>query len=58
MVEWDHFLHAMMDLGFSARHRGGSTVIFEKDAHTDDKKLGRLVVHKLHPVPKTGAVML
>ncbi|KAI1402587.1 hypothetical protein F4819DRAFT_272081 [Hypoxylon fuscum] len=51
-VGWDEFVHAVCDVGFTARNNGGSAVLFENSAG------GRIVFHKPHPVAKIDSVML
>ncbi|KAI4862384.1 hypothetical protein F4820DRAFT_430728 [Hypoxylon rubiginosum] len=51
-VGWDEFVHAICDVGFTARSNGGSAVLFE---HVDG---GKIVFHKPHPVTKIDSVML
>ena len=53
-VDWDMFVHAMADMGFSARNGGGSVVVFEKYGNRD----GKIIFHKPHPVPKIDPIML
>ena len=50
-IDWDTFVTAMRDAGFSARNAGGSMVAFEKDD-------GKIVFHKPHPVAKIEPLML
>ena len=50
--EWDAFVHAMRDCGFTARNSAGSAVVFEMPGS------GRIVFHKPHPTPKIDPVML
>ncbi|XTI95610.1 hypothetical protein V2W45_1504379 [Cenococcum geophilum] len=57
-VEWDLFVHAMADVGFSARNSGGSAVVFEKKNDADVSQTGKIVFHRPHPVSKTDPVML
>ncbi|XXH00907.1 hypothetical protein Hte_007258 [Hypoxylon texense] len=51
-VGWDEFVHAICDVGFTARNNGGSAVLFE---NVDG---GKIVFHKPHPVTKIDSVML
>ena len=53
-IDWDSFVSAMTDVGFSARHGGGSAVIFE----AEDAQKGKFVFHKPHPVAKIDPIML
>lgn len=63
-INWDAFVLAMADVGFSARHSGGSAVSFEKVAGSDrggvenERGDGRIVFHKPHPTPKIDNVLL
>lgn len=57
-VEWDLFVHAMADVGFSARNSGGSAVVFEKKNDADVSQTGKIVFHRPHPVSKIDPVML
>ena len=45
MIDWRKFLIAMADAGFGCRHSTGSAVTFTS-------KMGRIVIHKPHPVAK------
>ncbi len=53
-VEWNDFIHAMADVGFTARSNGGSAVLFERNPQLG----GKIVFHKPHPVTKIDAIML
>ncbi|KAL2826764.1 hypothetical protein BJY01DRAFT_143263 [Aspergillus pseudoustus] len=60
-VQWDEFVHAMVDAGFTARNSGGSAVAFtsstsENPSHRSGG--GRIVFHKPHPVPKIDPILL
>lgn len=57
MIEWDSFVLAMAEVGFIAKHSGGSAVSFEKDQHLDGHG-GKIIFHKPHPVAKIDPVML
>jgi len=58
-VEWDRFVNAMSDMGFTARNGGGSAVVFENRSLADGRGTrGKIVFHKPHPVPKIDPVML
>ncbi|PGH08865.1 hypothetical protein AJ80_07736 [Polytolypa hystricis UAMH7299] len=50
-MKWDMFVHAMLDIGFSARNAGGSAVVFENGN-------GKIIFHKPHPTPNLDSVML
>ncbi|KAH0274072.1 hypothetical protein KCU91_g5532, partial [Aureobasidium melanogenum] len=52
-TEWDHFVHAMNDLGLNARNVGGSAVEFEHPAL--ERKIN---FHRPHPVAKIDSIML
>ena len=56
-IEWDSFVLAMAEVGFVAKHSGGSAVSFEKEQHLDGQE-GRIIFHKPHPVAKIDPVML
>ena len=45
MIDWRKFVIAMADAGFACRHNTGSAVTFTS-------KMGRIVIHKPHPVAK------
>lgn len=53
-VDWDSFVHAMTDVGFTARSNGGSAVLFERSSQLG----GKIVFHKPHPIAKIDPVML
>ena len=53
-VDWDSFVHAMADVGFTARNNGGSAILFERNSHS----AGKIVFHKPHPVAKIDPIML
>lgn len=57
MIEWDTFINAMSEAGFSAKHSSGSAVNFEVD---DWKRgwVGKIVFHKPHPLAKIDPIML
>ena len=58
-VDWDNFVYAMSDMGFTARNSGGSAVVFEnKNSAKGRDTAGKIVFHKPHPVPKIDPVML
>ena len=57
-VDWDTFVHAMADVGFSARNGGGSAVMFEKGKDGHSGLGGRIIFHRPHPNPKIHPVML
>lgn len=72
-IEWDLFVHAMIDMGFSARNGGGSAVVFENvnllegaaaegsgggAAATATVTGGKIIFHKPHPIPKIDSIML
>lgn len=56
-IDWDAFVLAMAEVGFIAKHSGGSAVSFERDQHLDGQG-GRIIFHKPHPVAKIDPVML
>jgi hypothetical protein len=56
-LNWDVFVHAMADVGFSARHGGGSAVVFEKEDDIGEGKNRKIVFHKPHPIAKIDPVM-
>ena len=53
-VNWDSFVHAMTDVGFTARNNGGSAVLFERNLPLG----GKIVFHKPHPIAKIDPVTL
>ena len=53
-LDWDNFVHAMTDVGFTARSNGGSAVLFERNSELG----GKIVFHKPHPVAKIDPIML
>ncbi|KAK5110324.1 hypothetical protein LTR85_001277 [Meristemomyces frigidus] len=50
--DWDQFVHAMKDVGFTARNSAGSAVVFD----LADK--GKIVFHRPHPVAKIDPILL
>ncbi|KAL0253237.1 hypothetical protein SLS55_010209 [Diplodia seriata] len=58
LVDWDTFVLAMADAGFSARNNGGSAVVFQSDRPGAPVHGGKIIFHKPHPVPKIDPVML
>ncbi|MCJ1392965.1 hypothetical protein MMC18_005837 [Xylographa bjoerkii] len=58
-IGWGAFVHAMLDMRFSARNGGGSAVVFEnRDAVEGRAAGGRIIFHKPHPVARINPVML
>ena len=58
-VDWDRFVLAMSDVGFTARNGGGSVVIFENEnLDTEGHDGGKIIFHKPHPVAKIDSVVL
>jgi hypothetical protein len=58
-VEWDNFVHAMADMGFSATNNGGSAVLFENGNLVGGRDTrSKIVFHKPHPVAKIDPIML
>ncbi|OCL11600.1 hypothetical protein AOQ84DRAFT_268717, partial [Glonium stellatum] len=57
-VDWDVFVRAMADVGFSATNSSGSAVDFEKKDDSDAGHAGKIVFHKPHPASKIHPVML
>jgi hypothetical protein len=58
-VEWDNFVRAMLDIRFTASNGGGSAVVFENRNVVDGRDTsGKIILHKLHPIPKINPVML
>lgn len=53
-VNWDSFVHAMTDVGFTTRYNGGSAVLFENNQDLG----GKIVFHKPHPIAKIDPIML
>ncbi|KAF9639891.1 hypothetical protein BFW01_g11697 [Lasiodiplodia theobromae] len=58
LVDWDTFVLAMSDAGFSARNNGGSAVVFQNNGPETSAHGGKIIFHKPHPVPKIDPVML
>ncbi|KAF7858867.1 hypothetical protein EAF04_008909 [Stromatinia cepivora] len=56
-IEWDLFVHAMSDMGFVARNKGGSAVGFES-VDGEGTGNGKIIFHRPHPVAKIDALML
>ncbi|MCJ1479573.1 hypothetical protein MMC13_008259 [Lambiella insularis] len=56
-INWDEFVHAMRDAGFSAQHTGGSAVSFDKSDGAQEGQNGKTVFHKPHPDAKIDPVM-
>lgn len=57
MIDWDAFVTAMAEAGFSAQHSSGSAMNFEVD-NLERGWAGKIVFHKPHPVAKIDPVML
>lgn len=68
-IDWDLFVHAMIDMGFSARNGGGSALVFENGNLSSAAAEGRgggavgatggkIIFHKSQPIPKIGSIML
>jgi hypothetical protein len=61
-LQWDEFVHAMVDAGFTARNSSGSAVAFISNMNIPDSTSGggggRVVFHKPHPVPKIDSILL
>lgn len=67
-IEWDLFVHAMIDMGFSARNGGGSAVVFEngnlsaaaegREGGAAAAAGGKIIFHKPHPISKIDSIML
>jgi hypothetical protein len=58
-LEWDTFVHAMSDMGFTGRNGGGSAVVFENSSLVESgNDSGRIVFHKPHPVSKIDSIKL
>ncbi|KAI1313233.1 hypothetical protein F5Y03DRAFT_338481 [Xylaria venustula] len=58
-VNWEDFVYALRDMGFTARNNGGSAVLFEKsDGGDRGDGGGKIVFHRPHPVAKIDPVML
>lgn len=57
-IEWDSFVHAMSDMGFSARSGGGSAVVFEHQTSEGNLAEGKIIFHKPHPNSKIDPIML
>jgi hypothetical protein len=57
-VDWNAFVTAMSDVGFSARNGGGSAVVFDNEDSAKEGENSKIVFHKPHPIPKIDPVML
>ncbi|KAH6681775.1 hypothetical protein B0J14DRAFT_577134 [Halenospora varia] len=57
LINWDDFVQAMQDVGFSARQTTGSEVVFQPEDN-DHGWSGRINFLKPHPVAKIDRVML
>lgn len=57
MIDWDAFVTAMAEAGFSAQHSSGSAMNFEVD-NWERGWAGKIVFHKPHPVAKIDPIML
>ncbi|KAF2670698.1 hypothetical protein BT63DRAFT_354576, partial [Microthyrium microscopicum] len=58
-VDWDSFVQALGDVGFSSSNSGGSAVVFEGGKNAQGEQAGgRIIVHKPHPVSKIDPIML
>jgi len=53
-VEWNDFVYAMVEVGFTAKSNGGSAVLFERNSQLG----GKIVFHKPHPITKIDTIML
>lgn len=58
MVEWNAFVTAMAEAGFTATSSGGSAVSFEADENSQNDWKGRIVFHEPHPVTKIDPIKL
>lgn len=57
-VKWESFVKAMSQVGFVARHSGGSAVLFEPSQNSKWFGRGKIVFHRPHPVPVIDSVIL
>ena len=61
-IGWLDFVNAMCSLGFGAEHGGGSAFTFRGEIRTSDSpeqlQKRSIVVHKPHPEPEMGLVLL
>jgi hypothetical protein len=57
-IEWESFVKAMAQVGFVARHSGGSAVLFEPAKESKWFKLGKIVFHRPHPDSKIAPIIL
>ncbi|KAK5635317.1 hypothetical protein RRF57_011029 [Xylaria bambusicola] len=58
-VNWEDFVYALRDVGFTARNTGGSAVLFEKNGGDDRVNGGgKIVFHRPHPMARIDPVML
>ncbi len=53
-VDWDNFVHAMTEVGFTVKNNGGSAVLFERSSDLG----GKIVFRKPHPIAKIDPIML
>ena len=58
-VPWDRFVLAMDQVGFVARHNGGSAVLFEPNDNCKWYPFGgKIVFHRPHPDPTLMPLIL
>jgi hypothetical protein len=58
-VPWDRFVLAMEQIGFAARHKGGSAVLFEPNSECKWYPFGgKIVFHRPHPDPTLTPLIL
>lgn len=58
-VEWDVFVRVMADVGFAAKHSGGSAVTLEDQLGKTTSNLGdKIIFHKPHAISKIDPVMM
>jgi hypothetical protein len=58
-VPWDRFVLAMDQIGFVARHNGGSAVLFEPNSGCKwYPSGGKIVFHRSHPDPTLTPLIL
>jgi len=58
LVNWDDFVLAMQDAGFSSRQTTGSEVVFQPEEGNQWGWAGRINFHKPHPAGKIDRVLL
>jgi hypothetical protein len=52
-IEWDEFVSAVDEVGFTTSNAGGLIVLF-----VDRSNAGKIIFHRTHPEPKIDPIML